>query len=219
MRKNGLGFTLIELLVVIAIIAILAAILFPVFARAREKSNQASCLSNEKQLGIAFLMYSQDYDDKLCLGYTYGTKKGGSYADAWYDLLQPFVKNLKILTCPSAGNAVLMGDDNLQIGYGMNYPLSDPRADTNSAYVVSSLGSITKPSETILVVDQNGNSKTSYGWVYPWGFGAWDTNVSFRHNNGSNALFIDGHSKWMAKTTMFTTWDAGWGSPGCLWDP
>jgi prepilin-type N-terminal cleavage/methylation domain-containing protein/prepilin-type processing-associated H-X9-DG protein len=219
MRRNRLAFTLIELLVVIAIIAILAAILFPVFAKAREKARQTSCLSNLKQLGVAFLMYSQDYDEKLCLGYTYGSAKGGAYGEAWYDLVQPFVKNLKILTCPGAGNSLIMGDDGLQIGYGYNYPLSDIRADTNSAYVVSTLASITKPSETILVVDQNGNSKTSYGWVYPWGFGFWDTNISFRHNNGTNTLFVDGHSKWMNKSAMSASWDSGWGNPGCLWDP
>ena len=69
MRK---GFTLIELLVVIAIIAILAAILFPVFAKAREKARQTSCLSNVKQIALGMLMYAQDYDERLCAGYVYG---------------------------------------------------------------------------------------------------------------------------------------------------
>lgn len=80
------GFTLIELLVVIAIIAILAAILFPVFAQARAKARQASCTSNMKQVGLAILMYAQDYDEQLPWGYAYQVKT------TWYDLVEPYVK-------------------------------------------------------------------------------------------------------------------------------
>src|SRR5215510_12645517 len=97
------GFTLIELLVVIAIIAILAAILFPVFAQAREKARQATCLSNMKQWSIGTKMYLSDYDDTVvpCYLYTvhssYGTQpKGKPVLQWWSDLLNPYVKNDKV---------------------------------------------------------------------------------------------------------------------------
>ncbi|MBD3292214.1 MAG: prepilin-type N-terminal cleavage/methylation domain-containing protein, partial [Armatimonadia bacterium] len=93
------GFTLIELLVVIAIIAILAAILFPVFARAREKARQTSCLSNSKQIGTALMMYVQDYDETLP-GY-YNPDLPGE-ANQWYEVIEPYVKNEQIFICPSA---------------------------------------------------------------------------------------------------------------------
>jgi len=94
------GFTLIELLVVIAIIAILAAILFPVFARAREKARQTSCLSNMKELGLGCLMYATDYDSCMPAGCQGGCSQGPT-ATSWYDTTQPYVKNWQIYTCPS----------------------------------------------------------------------------------------------------------------------
>jgi prepilin-type N-terminal cleavage/methylation domain-containing protein len=100
LQRRHRGFTLIELLVVIAIIAILAAILFPVFARAREQARKASCLSNQKQIGTAILMYAQDYDEQLCPVST-GTCPGPA-AFGWADLIYPYVKNVKVFDCPSA---------------------------------------------------------------------------------------------------------------------
>src|SRR5436190_12490093 len=101
--RRRLGFTLIELLVVIAIIAILAAILFPVFAQAREKARSAQCLSNLKQVAMATRMYSQDYDEVLVPLYLYsshpssGTQPTGNPYLLWYeDLLQPYVKSSNV---------------------------------------------------------------------------------------------------------------------------
>ena len=102
MLRHNRGFTLIELLVVIAIIAILAAILFPVFARAREKARQTSCLSNCKQLGLGVMMYVQDYDDTYPRTSYLGGDGVSDYT--WTIVVQPYVKNVQIFRCPSDPN-------------------------------------------------------------------------------------------------------------------
>src|SRR4028119_1740562 len=93
------GFTLIELLVVIAIIAILAAILFPVFARARESARRASCQSNLKQIGLGVMQYAQDYDEQYPMA-AYDNFQGG-----WPLTTQPYLKSLQVFRCPSGGGA------------------------------------------------------------------------------------------------------------------
>src|ERR1700712_6152221 len=95
------GFTLIELLVVIAIIAILAAILFPVFAQAREKARQASCVSNEKQLALAVLQYTQDYDERYPIGMTSGGADWGDINNYWVGKILPYIKSTQVFACPS----------------------------------------------------------------------------------------------------------------------
>src|SRR5579862_8540373 len=107
------GFTLIELLVVIAIIAILAAILFPVFAQARERARSASCLSNTKQLGLAEMMYTQDYDEVYWSCPWPGGGQDGIVNPAnngttfWSDLLMPYIKNTGIFNCPSNSDTLI----------------------------------------------------------------------------------------------------------------
>ena len=107
MKRRSEGFTLIELLVVIAIIAILAAILFPVFARARENARKTTCLSNLKQIGASVQMYIQDYDEMMPIGCSYWYAPGGGGAASrtdpqiWSDLLQPYSKNTRLFVCPS----------------------------------------------------------------------------------------------------------------------
>lgn len=105
--KRRSGFTLIELLVVIAIIAILAAILFPVFAQAREKARSISCLSNTNQMGLALMMYTQDYDEHVCFNndgnwYQYPAGSGYYYLNTWESLLEPYMKDYALWICPSA---------------------------------------------------------------------------------------------------------------------
>ncbi len=99
-RFKKSAFTLIELLVVIAIIAILAAILFPVFAQAREKARQTSCLSNAKQLGLGVMMYAQDYDEQYPMTANYGMPSATRMI--WSDMVVPYLKNKDIFKCPSA---------------------------------------------------------------------------------------------------------------------
>jgi prepilin-type N-terminal cleavage/methylation domain-containing protein len=105
-RTLARAFTLIELLVVIAIIAILAAILFPVFAQAREKARQTMCVSNMKQIGLGVQMYAQDYDEKMPYNYGYLWDEKGKQIPGtllwWQDLVRPYVKNEQVYTCPSA---------------------------------------------------------------------------------------------------------------------
>jgi prepilin-type N-terminal cleavage/methylation domain-containing protein/prepilin-type processing-associated H-X9-DG protein len=103
-RRATAGFTLIELLVVIAIIAILAAILFPVFAQAREKARQTACLSNMKQISLAMTMYVQDYDETYVTAVVGGDIWGGKVqpnAYSWAQAIQPYVKNAGVFVCPS----------------------------------------------------------------------------------------------------------------------
>ena len=107
MRRSG--FTLIELLVVIAIIAILAAILFPVFARARAKAQQNNCLSNMKQLALGTIMYCSDYDDRFPFAWSSvfynGNTQIGGHVMHWTYEVYPYVKNLQIYACPSTSTA------------------------------------------------------------------------------------------------------------------
>src|ERR1700712_1940336 len=107
MQKKG--FTLIELLVVIAIIAILAAILFPVFAQAREKARQSSCASNMKQMSLAVIQYAQDYDESYPTGL-----QSGWYAASWAYNVQPYIKSVDVFRCPSdsgSGDPIKHGTD------------------------------------------------------------------------------------------------------------
>ncbi|MBC8138970.1 MAG: DUF1559 domain-containing protein [Fibrella sp.] len=109
--RKQTGFTLIELLVVIAIIAILAAILFPVFAQARAKARQTSCLSNMKQLGLAAMQYEQDYDETVVpgwIGVGFDTSSPYSWpgSQRWMDLIFPYVKSLQVYNCPSDADVV-----------------------------------------------------------------------------------------------------------------
>ena len=118
--KRRIGFTLIELLVVIAIIAILAAILFPVFAQAREKARAISCLSNTKQLGLAIYMYVQDYDESYPKSTDAADALGANQIDGWADLIFPYVKSDGAYRCPSA-----VADP---LGYGIDTTDGSPRS-------------------------------------------------------------------------------------------
>jgi prepilin-type N-terminal cleavage/methylation domain-containing protein/prepilin-type processing-associated H-X9-DG protein len=182
------GFTLIELLVVIAIIAILAAILFPVFARAREKARQTSCLSNVKQLSLGVMMYAQDYDDSFP-HYHFQTAAGGHY---WTGAVEPYIKNAQILVCPSRRQ--------LDEGYGWNYLwLGVPGMRGTQSSAALSLGQVTNPSETIMIGEISYHNPVMYG---PRDASFIESYTKPRtayevHNGGANYGFVDGHGKWL----------------------
>ncbi len=205
--RKRTGFTLIELLVVIAIIAILAAILFPVFARARENARRSSCLSNTKQLGLAVMQYSQDYDEKLPSSYDGGPT-------IWIQQITPYVKSNQLFFCPSdskSNPSATASSGN--VSYGWNYAYLTLPACTPAAYGCGgvALAAIQTVSETVLLAD---SSKNSLNYV----IGAQYDNPpgtnygpSAIHLEGANVAFIDGHSKWFKVpgviTQNATLWD------------
>jgi prepilin-type N-terminal cleavage/methylation domain-containing protein/prepilin-type processing-associated H-X9-DG protein len=132
-RKRG--FTLIELLVVIAIIAILAAILFPVFAKAREKARQTSCLSNEKQLGVGFLQYVQDYDELLPHGSHSTSFNGLNTGTGWAGEIYPYVKSAGVYHCPDDPNTQSASATGTAL-YPVSYALNLGVVDTNGKPVL-----------------------------------------------------------------------------------
>jgi prepilin-type N-terminal cleavage/methylation domain-containing protein/prepilin-type processing-associated H-X9-DG protein len=156
-RARNPAFTLIELLVVIAIIAILAAILFPVFAQAREKARQAACLSNMKQISTAMLMYGQDYDDRFFpyrIDYPAGAKIGINrhYPNVVFfdETLNPYVKNWDVWKCPSNPYAWLNLDWGGQNSFGVNNYVFNPDRG-----ILTGLGfaAVVAPADTVIMVD------------------------------------------------------------------
>jgi prepilin-type N-terminal cleavage/methylation domain-containing protein/prepilin-type processing-associated H-X9-DG protein len=145
------GFTLIELLVVIAIIAILASILFPVFARARENARRSSCQSNVKQIMLGVMQYTQDYDEKYPPSYTY---TGPSIVGVWYTYVQPYVKSTQIFKCPSDSNTAIAGlstlvvPDGFAVSYAANYDLGG-----DASGIIRSLSAVESPATTVYMSD------------------------------------------------------------------
>jgi len=198
--RSTRGFTLIELLVVIAIIAILAAILFPVFARAREKARQASCQSNLKQIGVGFMSYCQDYDERLIPGaLADAPASSGCTYMCWSRRVQPYVKNVQLLICPSDDSpttTTASGYYQNPKSYAANYTFHP----VGSSFA---LAQVLKPAEAVSVVD----SCTGYPGIHDddvWSSTYWPDSCNASasrigpwHNQQSNVLFQDGHVKSM----------------------
>ena len=204
MRK---AFTLIELLVVIAIIAILAAMLFPTFARARENARRSSCSSNMRQINLGVMQYTQDYDERLPSvlggtagqatigGWIYYTTFGGTQAgnfDPTKGNLYPYVKSSQIFVCPSDTDGQTTGNS-----YAMNSCITSSNAPGGTS---KSLAAFDETSKWMLMCEESATSgtadqttgSTNDGFFYESG----EDNLSFRHLDGSNISFMDGHVKW-----------------------
>jgi prepilin-type N-terminal cleavage/methylation domain-containing protein/prepilin-type processing-associated H-X9-DG protein len=219
-RLLGVGrrtpaFTLIELLVVIAIIAILAAILFPVFSGAREKARTITCASNLKNLGAAVLMYAQDYDERLPLSATVLTIPP-FYAN-WHDIIDPYVKNKQIWLCPSSGIPPTDSNGKATSHFGYNaFYLNGLSLDFSNFLTAGgvSLGAISEPAATVLLTDARASKAKSYcgpdgKYLLPpsqadadcWG------RPDPRHTEGANVQWIDGHVRWMRPSQFYTGQD------------
>jgi prepilin-type N-terminal cleavage/methylation domain-containing protein/prepilin-type processing-associated H-X9-DG protein len=218
------AFTLIELLVTIAIIAILAAILFPVFAQAREKARQTACLNNVKQMALATAMYVQDYEAFPPVSlFTLGLNI------RWYDLIQPYVRSQQLHTCPTVPH--LKFGRNPAYGYNYQY-LGNSRVNCSNVPVADS--AIQTPAQTVLIADSRGtgtrlcdnDEPTDQDYLSvdclgnhaytidppvlppcksgggPNRFSAGGTPglrspIHPRHLGGANVTFVDGHAKWV----------------------
>ena len=189
--KRRKGFTLIELLVVIAIIAILAAILFPVFARTRAKAKQASCLSNMKQIMTAYIMYADDHEKTPDAGATrWNSPAADGNRTSWYYRLDKYVGDVEVYKCPA-------------------YPSADIGYQASCRPAGKALSEFTRPSKTCAIVDGFGttygygastNMPTDTGGCIP--INSVPTN---KHSGGVNIGFIDGHAKWAEVNPMYSS--------------
>lgn len=207
MFRRQTAFTLIEFLVAIEIIAILSAILFPVFAQAREAARKTSCLNNTKQIAIATMMYVQDYDEAFPMNLYMGFEPGPCVFTAW-SAIMPYSKNNQLYACPSNPTAMdfppMMSTIGMPppcttspllkyISYMPNFGLMDWGEPSNifgagHGRAVKSIAQVEFAAETSMWADASGTLPDAY-------FGLMDEPVQARHHNTLNSCYADGHSK------------------------
>ena len=223
------AFTLVELLVVIAIIAILAAILFPVFARARENGRRASCQSNLKQIGLGLIQYSQDYDE-IFIADWYGENTddgpgdtyppgGAKVSYKWADAAYPYIKSEQVFTCPSAsGNSAIpyvyyrnipngssrpynqLGSYTIVHGYGVNDATRTPPVSHPISTTNNRLVNLSQAATPATTAWVLDGDGDFYTQVVP--AGNLDTNLIDRHLETINVLWLDGHVKAVKLETL-----------------
>jgi prepilin-type N-terminal cleavage/methylation domain-containing protein/prepilin-type processing-associated H-X9-DG protein len=245
-HKSRKGFTLIELLVVIAIIAILAAILFPVFGRARENARRTSCQNNLKQFGLAAMQYVQDHDGfypRVSFETTdpapTGLPKIAGNRWIWQEVLFPYYKSLQVIYCPSNTTTKPTFGSNIDGSssgnYGMNYHIAPP-----SNPVVHE-AKFTRPASTYMMVDSGTYSigtasvLNKSGAAYHPGAGRSSSTAcngysgaqlkdckEGRHFEGVNMAFADGHVKWLKSEIPFqqaSIAQGAWNPTGTIMNP
>lgn len=223
------GFTLIELLVVIAIIAILAAILFPVFARARENARRSACQSNLKNLGLAALQYIQDYDEKVMHGNMTNVNYIGM---GWAGQLTPYTKSNDLFRCPSEAGRPTVGAVAPNKYYSYRYNIGLVRdqqgAGNNNWDKIVNIAQVSQSSRTVMMYESsayaftmapdeasssagNGERTDSAGNGIPAGcpmlpVAGWISTMPVgpyvRHLDGANFLAMDGHVKWLRSSEV-----------------
>ncbi len=220
--RRRAAFTLIELLVVIAIIAILAAILFPVFAKARERARQTSCLSNMKQLGTAGMMYIQDFDETMFAYSVSVVAPDGNGTSYWTNLLDPYVKQRNLWTCPSFDDSLGATISANSTTYGVN--LNHVVTSVNGSPAPFAIAEFKRPASLLWLTDSQSSKllrsrdttckgfQQGYLAVYCPDVSTQNPPVTHsaqcaeveqtravdaRHNGGANVLFVDTHAKWL----------------------
>lgn len=199
------AFTLMELLVVVVILGTLAAILFPVFAQARGAAEKTSCLTNQKELALASVMYQKDNDDTL---FPYGYNDDKGYVTWWGDLmtgeaarglLYPYTKSGRIRGCPTASDLPNLPPHTYTMGYGMNFRLffRYPPDSSEAVFRTMSGSEIERPAETLLSADAAFWDETRHGAVgMPWVLSdSWSSHLHARHaGERANVTWTDGHA-------------------------
>jgi prepilin-type N-terminal cleavage/methylation domain-containing protein len=206
------AFTLVELLVVIAVIAILAAIVLPVFAQAREKARQTTCVSNMRQMGLAVQMYGQDYDERLPLA---ATATNTSFLN-WHNLVDPYVKSSQIWVCPSYNAPIRDIFGNFVCHYGYNSYYLNEGVDPANIYTLNnapgvSLAAVSAPANCILMVDDRGvDGKLPANHLCTYVLPPSQPDANFwgrpdpRHTAGTVVGLLDSHVKWSRPASYYS---------------
>lgn len=203
-RKSRKAFTLIELLVVIAIIALLAAILFPVFGRARENARRSACASNMKQIALGVMQYTQDYDENFPVG----SNASGGRGNGWAGQIYPYIKSSQVFTCPD--DSSMAGGQNLTISYAMNQSIvwAAPGCSATaqlSAFSAPSLTTMFFEVENCIWFPADDAPKPTYCWISsPTGNGgASYPNLSI--GQSTNGVYATGYFNGITSGSVFTT--------------